>query len=432
MINYLWKFSRHVRFSLLASCCVLLVPPGAMTAQGATYYVATTGNDANPGTLNQPFKSFKKGIGLLQPGDTLYIRGGLYTEQIDLQTPNKTGTAGNYITIGGYPGETVTVQFADKASIGYGPIKARGNRGYFIFENMILDGSASADTSRSGWAIRDGNHHFILRNLEIKNFKNVSAVIVGANDVSIQNCKLHNQRSTLKTSGTYHYGIYFANGDRGLIEGNDIYNNTGGGLQIYPGPINNLVIRNNRLHDNNYDNVKIHVGGIVVLSSQGNSITNVRIYNNIIYSNGSAPTAGSAPGIRVEASLSTTTDDVKVWNNTVYGNKGYGISINKAVRTVVQNNIVYANARSGVADYGTGTILSHNLMTDPLFNRTETFDFSLQPRSPAIDSGITLREVFTDIREMLRPHGSDYDIGAYEAITSDFTSPTPPSGLSVR
>ena len=429
MMNYSWKFSRHALFSL-SGISVLLVLFGAITAQGATYHVATTGNDANPGTLNQPFKSFKKGVSQLQPGDTLYIRGGLYTEQIDLQTPNKTGTAGNYITIGGYPGETVTLKFSDTLNPGYGPIKARGNRGYFIFENLILDGSASTDASRSNWAIRDGNHHFILRNLEIKNFKNVSAIFIKAENITVQNCKLHDQVSTLGTSGTYHYGIYLSDGNNILIEGSDFYNNAGGGMQIYPGPLSKVVIRNNKFHDNN-TKTTIHIGGLIVMSAKGN-ISDVTIYNNLLYNNGSAPTSGDAPGLRVEAASSTTTTGVKVWNNTIYNNKGYGIKIGSGVSIAAQNNIIFENTKGEILNLGSGSLINHNLTTDPKFVKAEAFDFRLQANSRAIDEGIDLGEVATDFKNLPRPQGMAYDIGALEGNGSDIKSISTPQKLSIR
>src|SRR5215217_7462682 len=47
-------------------------------ATAATYYVATTGSDANPGSQSQPFRTIDKGVSMLHAGDTLYIRGGTY------------------------------------------------------------------------------------------------------------------------------------------------------------------------------------------------------------------------------------------------------------------------------------------------------------------------------------------------------------------
>lgn len=132
---------------------------GAFTAEAATYYVATTGNDAyvctTAQTITTPKRTIKSGITCLKPGDTLYIRAGTYTEQIDLQGPNKTGTAGYYITIAGYPGEKPTVRYSDGPN-GYGVIKAWGNRGWLIFDNLILDGTLSGNGT--GWQIRGGRY----------------------------------------------------------------------------------------------------------------------------------------------------------------------------------------------------------------------------------------------------------------------------------
>lgn len=422
MMNHSWKFSVCMLFTVLG-VSVLLAPIREIGAQAATYYVATTGSDANPGTLNQPFKSFKKGISLLQPGDTFYIRGGLYTEQIDLQTPNKSGTASKYITIAGYPGEIVTLQYADLSEGSYGPIKARGSRGYFVFENLVLDGKYG--TQKSGWSIRDGNHHFILRKIEVKNFQ-VSGLYISANDIHVINCTIHDQFSETGLPGYRYYGIYFHDGNNGLIEGNDIYNNPGGGIQVYPGPISNLVIRNNKIHDNN-STIHSPIGGIVV-SGSGYMVSNVSLYNNLLYNNGSSPLSGSAPGLRIDG---TNTTGTKVWNNTVYKNKGYGISINHANKTAVQNNIAFGNIKGEIVDLGTESTLSHNLVMDPKFIKAEGLDFRLQQRSPGIDGGIDLPEVKTDFRNVTRPMGRAHEIGAYED-GSDINSVSPPQSLEVR
>ena len=44
----------------------------------ADYYVATTGNDSNPGTMTQPFATLGRAHTAVSAGDTVYIRGGTY------------------------------------------------------------------------------------------------------------------------------------------------------------------------------------------------------------------------------------------------------------------------------------------------------------------------------------------------------------------
>ena len=73
-------------------------------AQAATtYYVAPNGNDANLGTETAPWKTLKSSIPKLKAGDTLYVRGGTYSEGIiDVSIQ---GTADQPIIIRNYTGE---------------------------------------------------------------------------------------------------------------------------------------------------------------------------------------------------------------------------------------------------------------------------------------------------------------------------------------
>lgn len=394
-------------FITLCGFLLIITLLGPMVAWSSTYYVSTSGKDSNSGTsTSQPFRTIAKGVKPLRPGDTLYIRGGTWTERIDLMTSNISGTSGGYIKIAGYPGEQVTIRYADVAG-GYGPIKARGTRGYLIFENLILDGINMP--SKTGWLIRDGNHHFILRNIEIKNFKS-TGLGINANDIQVINCKIHDNISTVNQAGYRHYGIYFSRGSNGLIQGNQIYRNDGGGVQVYPGPVSNLVIRNNSIYSNN-TMTSSPVGGIILQGTSSSSISSTKVYNNLVYRNGSASDAGPASGIHIGDYSSGT----KVWNNTVYGNKNWGVVVgNKASSTVIQNTISYANGYKNYYSYSSGTTYANNVTADPKFVNPSANNFQLQSSSPAANRGVRLSSVPNDYRNIPRPKGSSYDIGGYE------------------
>jgi hypothetical protein len=49
---------------------------------GMIYYVAPTGNDDNPGSLDYPWRTIQKAANTLVAGDTVYIRAGVYQEQV--------------------------------------------------------------------------------------------------------------------------------------------------------------------------------------------------------------------------------------------------------------------------------------------------------------------------------------------------------------
>ena len=70
----------------------------------ANYYVSTTGNNTNPGTLEAPFRTITYAVSKMAAGDTTYVRGGLYTTEgyINFRI---SGTPTAPIRLLNYPGE---------------------------------------------------------------------------------------------------------------------------------------------------------------------------------------------------------------------------------------------------------------------------------------------------------------------------------------
>ncbi len=78
-------------------------PSAAETGTGRLRYVdSQTGNDANSGKENKPWKSLAFSLRQLEPGDTLLLRGGVYFEKVHL---SRSGSEEKPITIRSYPGE---------------------------------------------------------------------------------------------------------------------------------------------------------------------------------------------------------------------------------------------------------------------------------------------------------------------------------------
>ena len=71
-----------------------------------TYYVSTKGNNKNSGTIEQPFQTIQHIAKIVQPGDTVYIRGGVYREKVNLAN---SGTADASITFTAYKDEKVLI-----------------------------------------------------------------------------------------------------------------------------------------------------------------------------------------------------------------------------------------------------------------------------------------------------------------------------------
>lgn len=72
----------------------------------AIFADAKAGNDAAEGTIKAPWKTLRHAITKLQPGDTLYLRGGVYYERVAIRL---VGTKDMPITIRSFPGELAVI-----------------------------------------------------------------------------------------------------------------------------------------------------------------------------------------------------------------------------------------------------------------------------------------------------------------------------------
>jgi hypothetical protein len=99
-----------VRAASLIRAVVLCAVLAAAPARAEDFYVATDGADDNPGTMAEPFATVERGEMAAAPGDTVYIRGGVYAFSGTQDTVGvaftKDGSSGQPIRYFAYPGET--------------------------------------------------------------------------------------------------------------------------------------------------------------------------------------------------------------------------------------------------------------------------------------------------------------------------------------
>ncbi len=101
-------------------------------ASGSTYYVATTGNDTNPGTFERPWQRIGKAASTMVAGDSALVRGGVYHESVN---PAQSGTESDPITYVAYDTESVIV---DGSEVVTGWVQDSGNR-YRASVNFTCD-----------------------------------------------------------------------------------------------------------------------------------------------------------------------------------------------------------------------------------------------------------------------------------------------------
>lgn len=118
-------------YSIVKSTFVLgLIIVFSTPIYATIYYVATTGNNTNSGTITQPFATIQKAQEFVKPSDTVYIRGGLYTMQNEVVARqeklwdyvtylDKSGTANKRINYWAYPQEKPVFDYSNIKSAEY-------------------------------------------------------------------------------------------------------------------------------------------------------------------------------------------------------------------------------------------------------------------------------------------------------------------------
>jgi hypothetical protein len=387
-------------------------------ASGATYYTATNGSDAQScaqaTSQGAPMRTIIAGIACLQAGDTLYIRGGTYTEQlqggVDLLWPSGTSWS-SPITIAGFPGETAIIQPGPGCPYFVIGMDSGHVVQYLIFDNLTLDGANCGD---SVVKIHLTAGYIRVQNSVIKNNLGNGFLVGGTG---------HNEFLHLNVFNTglsdYGHGFYITSTSN-LVDNSLIHDMHGYGVQVYQGAdfvsANNNTVKNNKIWNTGQNGLGRSLNAMI-LSSGDNNVA----YNNILWDNqGGIDVNYNAP-------------NAKVYNNTIYHNTTHGgncIAIAQANGAIFRNNICWQNGFDGIQNYDGSSITSdHNLFgVDPVFANVGIANFHLGSGSPAIGTGVIISLVSTDIDG--NPRSTPYDIGAYVFATSQPTI-LPPANLRI-
>jgi hypothetical protein len=417
---------------------------------GNVYYVAPTGNDSNPGTETQPWQTIQKAANTLTSGDTVYIRAGIYREQV---IPQNSGSDSNhYITYTAYPGETVTLDGSSVSVpeytgliyvVGRNYIRISGlrvinsayagilvdNSGHITLEKNYTDNTASSGIGvwGSNYIIIDGNEIERACSNRMQEF----LTMAGTDTFEIKNNRVHNGVAEYRKEG-----IDVKDGSsNGKVYGNHVYSIQSVGIYIdaWDKHTFNIDVFQNTVHDVSHD---VSGMGIALASEQGGLLEHIRVYNNIVYHN---RLVGIWLPACCEGVASHPMSDIKIINNTFYNNGwetwggGIGVENPDIQNVVIRNNIVSQNLYFQIAADASKVTVDHNLIDgfrgteneiygedyvegNPLFMNPSGADFHLQPNSPAIGRGSSADAPTDDFDGNPRPNppGSNPDIGAYE------------------
>lgn len=384
-----------------------------------------------------PFDDYAE---MLKPGDTVYVRAGLYDKVVsgwdtNLHIrPHHTGSQGNEIALIGYPNENALINGSGIARRGI--ILREGVTDWVISNLKFTEGSGDAISAGYNMRIR------IVGN-EIYNYPSYygSIEFSSCHDCKVLGNHIYNSgQEENKLAHLIYYGGYGA-GSNVEIAWNLLHDELGGRcIQVYGHSdddyLTGLSIHDNLLYNCPYD-------GIIIGASDASVqdwVKDAVVYNNIVYNTGSAQTSWWS-GIRIN----NPGVELKLFNNIIIQNQnsGFALNLESAKSAEVYNNIFVNRAGIDIIYYGTvgNLVIGYNLyskgngkpscdtsttslfVSDIGFVNEASNDFHLKSISPAIDAGTSAVSfvVTKDFDGNLRPQGNGFDIGAYEYVSSQQT-----------
>ena len=281
---------------------------GAFGQASSTFYVATTGDDSNPGTQTAPWRTIQHAADTVRAGATVNVRGGVYEELVTIKASGNA--TDGYITFRSYPGETA-----------------------------VLDAEHFAPDSRSAIVTIHNKSYVKIEGFEIRNFHTAEHRLTPLG-ISVMGSGSHIE---LLKNNVHHIEQTFPGRDAPGSGGN------GFGIAVYgtdaKTPISELVIDGNEVHH-------LKTGSSESLVVNGN-VTNFRITHNVVHDNNNIGIdvigfERTAPDPAVDQARDGVVSGNLVYNITSRGNPAYGneensdgIYVDGGTRILIEQNVIH-------------------------------------------------------------------------------------------
>ncbi|MGE7602445.1 right-handed parallel beta-helix repeat-containing protein [Peribacillus sp. NPDC097675] len=359
--------NKKVRTSMviLLALCVGLVLFG-MANQATSkneLYVSSGGDDKNAGSKKEPLRSIQKAVTLAKPGTTVFVRKGIYNEQVVIRNSGKENAP---IIIRAYPKEKAVID-------GKGLKVSWDNEGLVSIHNK-------------SYVTIDG--------LEIKNYKTEKEEVVpigisvsgSGKGIHILRNHIHHIETHHKNGNAHGIAVYGTKAPQAIkditISGNKLEEMKLGASEtlVLNGNVSNFQVTNNTVRRN--DNIGIDIIGFEGVSPVGkfDQARNGLISNNTVYeiSSYGNPAYGNqyaAGGIYVDGGKDIVIEKNKVYKNDI-GIEAASEHKGKVTSSItIRNNSIYDNRSAGIAIGGYDSrrgSTENSIITDNVLYKNDT------------------------------------------------------------
>lgn len=317
------------------------------------FFVAPNGTSAGDGSAAMPWdlSTALNATGVVQPGDTVWLRGGTYTGIFESWL---AGTAAAPVVVREFPGERAIVD---------GYIDADG--AYTTFWGFEITQSDPLATAQRGIDARGPGHRFV--NLVIHD---VGGSGIGfwmeAVDAEVYGCIVYNNGF----EPSMHHGIYVINRDgTKTLEDNVVFDNYAYGIHVYgeaPQALNNVHLIGNTLFDNGSISAE-HSRPNLLIGGRGIVAHGMLVQDNTLYYSYDvndfnmrlgydATRNGDIVVTNNYMSGGNPVVDARRWNNmtfsgnTIIGTQGV-VHLDRKLTTEMSNNTWYRDPATTSWDY---------------------------------------------------------------------------------
>lgn len=351
-IKYLLNIFRHFFIILI------ILYFSNFYSQKNIYVSDINGSDSNTG-LNEsdPLKSINQAVNKVTPGDTILVMNGTYKNSgygtVDVNTNtnmnnphvvtiDKSGTQEAFITLKNYPGHSPKIQFDGK-----GGIVISNNMNYIIVEGFEVEGPAASINYNQAIANRNYKISVAEDNDDSTNYdhsyfsgKGIWGGYGAHNNIIIRNNIVHD------TCGS---GIRFNDSDHIIIENNEVFNTTwwtssASSAIVFAESIASsesdngtdikMIMRGNVVY-NNWNRIPFYVTQLPDNSGNTNPNYGTANYNNIL----------DGQGLYVTRSDDNYKGTFLFENNVCVNNGKNGINFDNSLSAsaIIQNNTIFFN-----------------------------------------------------------------------------------------